>query len=326
MSEIPFVNQLGDELERAAKRAVAGAGRRRRRRLGLLAVAGALAISGSALAGGLLSGDAEEQAAADVACYDGGDPDFEGSVALVPRPPASPQVSPEDVCRRAGLAGPLVACADENGVAVIPGRDPSRCEAAGFAPLGPAYYGARDRVARLERGIMAIEDSADCITPQELMRRVQRLLDSTGWTGWSTRLSRMAGGGPCATISYIAGDGRRYISLLPGARPRTLRVVRSGPRRITELLYSAERTLLGPLFAESGATCFTFDGLRERIGEVFAAKGVDASVRRIAFPRNAALDDEDGRWTRYLAGCAIVAAGGGGATPDSVVIDVFQKH
>ena len=78
MSQIPFVNQLGDELERAAERAQPGASAAgRRRRLGLLAVGAALLVSGSAIAGGLFSGEAEHQATASVACYDGADGEFQ---------------------------------------------------------------------------------------------------------------------------------------------------------------------------------------------------------------------------------------------------------
>jgi hypothetical protein len=178
-------------------------------------------------------------------------------------------------------------------------------------------------VTRLERRILAIEDAADCIAPEQLARRVQRLLDRSGWTGWSTRVS--GGEGACGSISVFAGDGRRYISFTPSARPRALRVQRGAPRRVTELVYSAEHSLLPPLFAESGASCFTYEGLRDRIREVFAAEGVVASVYRSQLPRNSALDDDDGRWTRYLAGCAVVAAGSPGPGAGSAEVEVFQK-
>jgi hypothetical protein len=139
-------------------------------------------------------------------------------------------------------------------------------------------------------------------------------------------VARTRGEGPCGTISVLGGDGRRYISLWPGQRPRTLRIARSAPRRITELLYSAERSLLAQLIPESGARCFGFAELSDRIREVFAAKGVDAAVRWERFPASSALDDEDGRWTRYQAGCAIVAGGSPEATADSVEIQVFEKR
>jgi hypothetical protein len=327
MSEIPYVNRLGDELERAARRAQP-ARSRRRRRLALFALAGALLVSGSALAAGLLSGDVESQATAAIACYDGADPDFSGSNAVVPPEAGSASASPVDLCRAALDPGhrdmPLVACGTSGSVAVIPGRDASDCTAAGFAPLDPAYARARARVAQLERRILAIETSVDCIARDELVRRVQRLLDRSGWTGWTAQRHRM-GAGPCGSVSGLGGGGQRFISHGFDAIGRRVLVSRAYPRRITDLLYSAERSLLGPLFAESGAKCFTFERFRERVREVFAAEGVSTTVRRISFPRNASLGDEDGRWTRYKQGCAVLAGGGPGDDPDSAVIEVFVK-
>jgi hypothetical protein len=323
MSEIPYVNRLGDELERAIRRPARSP---RRRRLGLLALAGALLVSGSALAAGLLSGDVEMQAAAQIACYDGADPDFSGSVAVVPPEAGSATASPVELCRRAldpahrGMS--LVACGKEGSVSVIPGRRPSDCAAAGFAPLDPAYARARARLARLERRILAIETSSDCIARDELVRRIQRLLDRTGWTGWTAETYRL-GDGPCGTVSGLGGDGRRYISHGLDAIGHRVLVARAAPRRVTDLLYSAERSLLAPLFAESGAECFTFGDFRERVQEVFAAKGLSASVRRTTMPRGTSLGDEDGRWTRYKQGCAVLAGGEPGDDPDSVTIEVF---
>jgi hypothetical protein len=330
MSDIPFVNLLGDELERAAERALDRPVRsRRRRRLGLLAVAGALLASGSALAAGLLTGDAEQQASAAIACYDGADPDFSGSVAVVPPEAGSADVSPVELCRRA--LGPLhretalVACGTSDGVVVIPGRDPSDCRAAGLAPLAADFGPARTRVARLERRILAIEASADCIPRDELVRRVQRLLDRSGWTGWTARPHRL-GMGPCGSVSGLGGDGRRYITHGLDAAGRRVLVGRAGHRRITDLLYSADRSLLLPLFSETGARCFTIEGLGERARQLFGAQRVRVAVRSAAIPRATALDDSDGRWTRYQAGCAVLGGGEPGDDGDSVTIEVLVQR
>ncbi len=330
MSQIPFVKLLGDELERAAERARLEPKRPwRRRRLGLFALAGALLVSGTAVATGLFSGDVERQAITHIACYDGADPDFSGSVAVIPPEAGSANASPADLCRRElGLAGqpvpPLVACAREGRVAVSPGRGPAACAAAGFAPLDRGYVPARARAARLERRILAIEASADCIAPGELALRVQRLLGRTGWTGWTARV-RSDGGGPCGSVSVLGGDGRRYIAGLLDADARLVPISRGAGRRITDLLHSADRSLLVSLFAESGASCFSFERLARRVRQVFGAKGVEVSARRTVVPRGTALDDEDGRWTRYRAGCAVIAAGEPGPTRDSAVIDLFQR-
>ena len=335
MSEIPFVNLLGDELERAA----VGAQRQprqpwRTRRFGLFAVAGALLVSGTALAAGLFVGDAEHQAAAAVACYDGADPDFSGSGAVMSPEAGSAAASPVELCRRAldpnHQVGPLVACATPGSVAVIPGRNPADCAAAGFAPLDPAYRSARVRVARVERDILALEASADCIAPGELVRRVQQLLDRSGWSGWTVRLREALDAdpradAPCGSVSAIGGDGRRYIFWDPTDDNQRVFVSRVAPRRITDLLYSADRSLLVPLFAESGTRCFTFDAFRDRAEQVFGAEGLEVALRRTTVPRGTALDDDDGRWTRYQAGCAILAGGEPGPDAHSATLRVFMK-
>ena len=331
MSDIPFVNQLGDELERAAERALRGPARtRRRRRLGLFAVAGALLVSGSALAAGLLTGDVAQQATNAVACYDGAGGDFSRSVALVPPEAGSVSASPVELCRRELALGgqperPLVACATHGSVAVIPGLRPADCSAAGFAPLDPAYGPARDRVARLERRILALERSADCIAPAELVRRIQRMLDRSGWIGWTAGVNGGLGDGRCGSVSAIGGDGRRYVAGSIDADARRVFVSRGASRRTTDLLYSAERSLLVPLFAESGAGCFSFAELGARARDLFAANGLTARVTRTAVPRGTALDDEDGRWTRYQAGCAVLAGGAPGDDPNTVVLELFVK-
>jgi hypothetical protein len=332
MSQIPFVNLLGDELQRAAERAQPSRKSRwGRRRLGLFAVAGALLVSGSAVGAGLLAGDAEHQATASVACYDGADSSFDRSVAVVPPEAGSVDADPVELCRRElALAGqdvhPLVACGTGGGVAVIPGRGRADCARAGFGPLARRYASARRRTAKLERRILAIEASADCIAPRDLVRRVQRLLDGSGWTGWSARARSGAGAGPCGTVSSLGGDGNRYISSSLDADTREVLVSHSASRRIINLLYSAESSLLLGLFRESGARCFTYDGFVERAREVFAAHGIDVAFRRTTIPRNTGLDDEDGRWTRYRAGCAVLAAGDPGPNTHSVIIQVFQRR
>lgn len=75
MSEIPFVARLGDAIDAAVGAPQAArqrAGRRRKRRLGGLALAvPALGLSGATLA--RLASDPEQLAIAPVACYEAGD-------------------------------------------------------------------------------------------------------------------------------------------------------------------------------------------------------------------------------------------------------------
>ena len=79
------------------------------------------------------------------------------------------------------------------------------------------------------------------------------------------------------------------------------------------------------LFTESGAACFSFDELSARVKEVFAAHDIRARVSAARLPRGTGLDNDDGRMTRYDAGCAVLAGGGPGPDRDSVAIELFVK-
>ena len=48
-------------------------------------------------------------------------------------------------------------------------------------------------------------------------------------------------------------------------------------------------------------------------------------MRRTTVPRGTTLDDDDGRWTRYKAGCAVLAGGEPRVERDSVAIVIFQR-
>jgi hypothetical protein len=329
MSEIPFVNQLGDELESAARRSPAP--RRRRRRFTIFAITGAIALSGTAVATGLFSNDAEQQATNPVSCYGIADASV-GPVTWDSAPDTSEigKLSVVELCRRELARGGtpvshLVACSARANVAVIPGRAAADCIAAGFKPLSATYARAQHRTVRLERGLLRIETSADCIPAALLVRRAQALLDRSGWTGWSVIVRGSRTHGPCGTLSNLNGGGQRTFGGSYDAAARHIIVWRSASRRIMDLLYS-DHGLMGPLFADSGARCFTVAQLRAHAKAVFAAKHVDVTVRAKKYALvPGSLDDDDGRWTRYQQGCAIVSDSSPGSNDHSVTIDAWLR-
>jgi hypothetical protein len=73
------------------------------------------------------------------------------------------------------------------------------------------------------------------------------------------------------------------------------------------------------------ARCFTLDRPRARVRQVFAPENVHATVRPTAMPPGTALDDDDGRWTRYNEGCAVLASGEPGPAPGMVTINAFIR-
>jgi hypothetical protein len=169
MSEIPFVNRLGDAVERAAAARIPTRRRRIRRRLTVGALSVAIVATGVAAASGVFSSP-EQLAASAVGCYER--PSFNANTSVL----STGEDSPIDTCRRVlHTDGPLVACMADHHVAVFPGGA-EVCDKLGLAPLPPGYAPARAKVNAFARDVQAIETSADCIPPRELAQRVRRCL------------------------------------------------------------------------------------------------------------------------------------------------------
>jgi hypothetical protein len=310
MSEIPFVNRLGDALEAAVAHAPAPVRPRRRGRLGLYLAMGALVAGGTAAAAGLLS--SEKQATAGVGCYDG------SGVAVV----WAGDRSPVDVCAGAlgRPASELVACAHEDTVAVVV-RGAGGCAAAGYTALGTDYEPERRRVAALEHEVIALERGVDCLPPDDLAGRVQAVLDRRGWTGWTTRVRD--GSGPCGAVSGPSGDGRRSLSGALDAEHHVVLVSSAGAFSTMEALYGADG-LAGPLMDASGAACFTRDALT-----ALADRRLRRAGLRVGATATQRIDEGvqllGARGTRYDAGCAVISGMEPGADPRSVTLQVSQR-
>jgi hypothetical protein len=215
MSEIPFVNRLGDAIE---KMAVERTRRRRRYVRRVTAAVGAfcVVVAGVATASTFLS-DGERLVAGGVECYEKTS-DFHRSGAQ----PVVGGRSPVEACSAMfGDAVARVACVDgpERIVAVIPGKSSAACERLGLAALPTDYGQARERFRALERNVAAMETSG-CIPPREFAQRLQALLDRTGWIGWTARLRLDVEDGPCGYARGLTGDDRLTLegSLNPGRR------------------------------------------------------------------------------------------------------------
>jgi len=243
MSEIPFVNRLGDAIDVAAARPEP-AGRRRRRRLGGLTLAVFLLGAGGVTIAQILD-DPEKLATGSLACYDRADRD-DANVHVL----AAAERDPLTTCARLLRmpAGQLVACVAKEHIAVFPGRGP--CEDHGLRPLPAEFAVASERVARLARDVRAVESRGDCIAPAELVRRVQAVLDRTGWDGWRVVLA--GGEGRCGRIDGLSG------ALDPNRRVIVAR--RGPPRSLDRLVDGTYETLL----VASGRRCFTLAALRAR--------------------------------------------------------------
>ena len=139
MSTIPFVERLGDAIQAAiADPTVA---RRRRARRGLVLAVGTLLLLGGSLAAAQLLNEPEKLATGSIGCYQ--DAAMRGSVTIIWPGDRSPVEACAESFREAGEpVPPLVACAYNGAVAVLPGRDQAVCQRHALEPL-PAGYAAR---------------------------------------------------------------------------------------------------------------------------------------------------------------------------------------
>jgi hypothetical protein len=305
---IPFVQALGDELERA----IAARRRRVRRRIGLGAVSFAILATGVAAASGVFTASPDELATSGISCYSKADLEHSDVSVL-----SVNATDPVEACRSmAGLRGPAVACA-EAAVIVLPGP-PGTCERLGLRPLGPEYDAARAKVLKLHDRIDAIELTDDCWPPDALAARIQRLLDRTpAWRGYRTRVAAPMGDGPCGTITHSDGMGGRSIDATVNPDAREVIVI-SGPARSTDdLIYSAR--VVG-LAHESAERCLDDAG-----AEALAREAIESPEH----PVTVTFEHFDGEsaeplQSRIDEGCSVIA--GIGTADDGFGIEVVIRH
>ena len=276
--------------------------RARRRRMAVLAAAGALLLIGGSAAASLLF-STEEQATADIECYKpaaaGG-----GSVA---QEPAVGQ-DPVAFCRRVlGMSGravpPLVACAGDGTVAVIPGDTPAACGRAGFDPLGAGYDRYRAKVAQLQSALLELEARVDCLPPTQFAARVQQLLDRTGWAGWTARLRRPDDGFPCGAVTVRGGGIDRTLAGALKGDERVVLVRSSWSHSVDDLLYGTRGVFL-PLSRRSGTRCYTTAELTALVDHAVSPAGLRTRV--VVRHPGANTEIEGPRGSRYEEGCSVI--------------------
>jgi hypothetical protein len=325
MSEIPYVNQLGDAFDEAI--AHGARARRRRPRLGrrrYLAVAlAALAVGGGGAAVAGLFTDPVEIGFGNVACYEGTEPS--GNVAII----SDPTRSPVDLCASTlsnyGFeAHDLIACQwPGHGVVVVVRGDRGRCTSRGLAPVPPSYARARRRAVRLETLAMEFERGAGCLAPREFARRLTAELRSGGWPRWRAVVA--GGRGPCGRVSVPNGSTLLgSIGSSVDATRRTIAIKGRASIELEQLIYGADSPGVS-LFDSSGARCFTLAALEERVRSTLAPAEVPIRFRLGSMPANTGL--EEPRGGRYAEGCAIFVgahpAFAGGQT--EIVVELWQR-
>jgi hypothetical protein len=313
MSEIPFVNALGDAIERSAAERIATRRRRIRRRLTAGVLGFAVAATGVAAAAGVFETAPPDQlATSSIGCYSKADLKHSDVTVISVNAP-----DPLEACRRMlDLNGPMVACA-ENQVLVFPGG-PGTCAKLGLRPVPPEYGASRAKVLRLERRLTALEAPHDCWRPAALAARVQRLLDRLpAWRGYRTRLVPPLGDGPCGAVMHADGMGGRTSDGMIDTTKHEVAVISIAARSTEDLLYSPQVTGLSD---ESAERCLDDAG-----AEALARERVESPKH----PVTVTFEHFDGEsveplQSRIDEGCSVIA--GIGTADDGYGIQVTIRH
>lgn len=323
MSQIPFVNQLGQAIETAISPesmpslSLRGLGRWRPRRRGLLPhrraslLLAALVIGGGAVAVAETLQSSTALVTGGIVCYAGtGTGASVQMYANVEANGRTPGAACADVFRMDGpsaLAQPgvrLTACADPHGfVAVFRSTGATnQCRRQGMSPLQSHSYAlAQSRVDRLVAALDGLGASHACIASSTLVPDVQRVLDRLGWVGWRPELqARPAGSRGCAMFLGTGSSFSDPTASLDAAH----RVVWISLGPIPALL-----TLTGPLdlslLRASGRHCYSLAGARALVRRSLASARAEI---RFALTQEPA----GGGWAyaqrAYDRGCTIVGS------------------
>jgi hypothetical protein len=321
MSEIPFVNQLGDAIEAAAGRTLTPARRRRRVRhpWRLSIVFAVLALGGAATADELLSGSTQ-LAATSISCLAGSGNQANGSydIQTAGRTPAQ---ACSAVLHRP--AETLVACDSTRAGVVVYESDGTgdQCQRLGLSLLPAGYEAADLRVHQLVLALGRLYAGQDCTAPATFAQEVDGLLSRLGFAGWHAQVQATPGSsaGACAqfpgtgsSVSDPAAaiDGHSYP---PGGHD--LVMIEAGSSRS---VLAAFTTLVPELDQGSASRCFTLSSLRAFVTARVAAQHLPVAFTSARLPAGTAIGDARG--PRYEAGCAVV--GDVGVAPDGRSIAV----
>jgi hypothetical protein len=311
MSEIPFVNQLGDALETAiAKPARAPRLRRLGRRRYLAVALAALAVTGGSAAVAGLFHDPVEIGFGAVGCFDG--PDTDGNVSVLSDPNRSPLAICASVMTEQGLdlgKRDLIACSwGGHGIVVVAHEGRRSCRAHDLLSVPAGYTSARKRAARLDADVKRYEREAGCVPPAEFARGLTQALHAAGWGRWRAVPGdgQGSGEGPCGRVSAPTGSELLGpIGSQVDAAHRTITVMGAFPLALEEFVYGADSPGVR-LYDESGARCFNTPELEQHVRETFAPTGVP--VRFTVKPLQPGVSIADSRGARYADGCTVFAA------------------
>jgi hypothetical protein len=311
MTDIPFVNELGDALEEAF---AAEAARRRRhrgwwRQPRLLIVFAVLAVGcGAAAARTLLS--SSTLAIHPVECLAG--TTFKSPITF----PENNGSSPVRICAQSlnVPAARLIACAGGRStyVSVFYAAGIGQCRRLGLRALPASYHAAQLQVERLAHELESLQASAYCVSPTRFAAGAKRILDRLGWSEWRVQAgatvqeeANVIGGGDCAAlpggadsshppdIMHALDADHRVLTFDLGPPPALARLVQS-------LAVSIERHTSG--------RCWSGEALRAYVTRRLDDHHLAAAYAVTAEPPGEELDNlsDHGRQVYYDQGCPAV--------------------
>lgn len=320
MSEIPFINELGDRLELAAQRSLSQRHRwvqRPRRHGRLVVVLALLALGGGvATAATVLSSSTTTLVAAGISCLDGTRPDNFTSATGGVNPLGH---SPTAACARliGRPASALIACeSGRYGIDVLVRTGPAeRCRALGMARLPLNYGPIATRLVSLDHALRTLYESSNCVSYPTFKADVEAIVSRFGLVGWRVSGTRL--GGRCGLFPASGSNYSDWRYAVQG-HGQTVDITSGPPRSV----YAASSQANVQIEAATNARCLTVTELRSLI--------IDGPLRTLDLPfrfavtaintttgNNASTVDAGGPYgNRYAQGCAVplIAAPNAAAT------------
>jgi hypothetical protein len=316
MSNVPFVNQLGDALEKAISDPIIERAPWRRRRprrhaivlAVIVALGGCGALAGT-LASRLLSANSPVVLAANgqVTCFKTAS--FKDGAIYAGVEGSSPIPTCAQQRRQSGWPTvALVACGDGIfGAAVIPSSGSGSCKRAGLPPLPAGYPRELAKVQRLHKRLEVLQASAGCIPQAQMLSRAQGVLNAAGWKGWRAVDAYSApAGGPCGAVApypaFPNASGGTHLDPLH----RVLEVGAQPYPSTLELLTPKRELALGKSY---DTRCYSEASIRALMRRYLAGTSRRVDIATTRAPKSSVLDEhwvQGPQWNKLLAaGCVI---------------------
>jgi len=320
MSQIPFVNQLGDALEMATAHAPAPRRRLPGRRGWLVVALAVLVLGGIAAAETLRS--STNLAAGRISCISGTSNAnakvFSYDIEANGR---TPQQACSPVMRRP--AGRLVACDSARyGVVVYEasGR-PGQCGRLGIRVLPATYAAADAHVHRLIFALARLYRAQNCIAPATLAREVDATLARLGFPGWRAALQlspARSSTGPCGQFPATGSSASDPAASLDNQHDIVM--INNGAARSMD---SVTGTVGYRLIVASGRRCYTLASIQRYVRRALAA--AHSPIEFASTAEQAGTQAMLGRQRYYDEGCAIVVGVGTAADGRTIQVQLQDR-